>query len=352
VTHIRQTKALVKAGLIEPAAIADIEKVTQKFSVAMTSQVVAAINNGSEEAAEILKKQFLPSIEELVENPMELTDPIGDKPHEVVRGIIHRYPDRCLLMPIQSCPVYCRFCFRRENVGKKKEALTETELTAAFSYINAHPEIWEVILSGGDPLILKPKTLREILLQLEKIPHVEVVRIHTRVPIVDSLRVTAELIRALKIKKAVYVIVHVNHAIELSEIVVAACARLIDAGIPMLSQTVLLKGVNDTVEAMGQLMRSLVKNRIKPYYVHHGDLARGTSHFRTTVASGKTLMKALRGYYSGLCQPTYVLDIPGGYGKVPIEHDDYCVEKKSMDNESACYSIEDYQGKIHEYRGC
>jgi len=352
VIHIGQTQALVKAGLIETDAVADIEKVTQKFSVAISSQVVAAIKSGSEEEATILKKQFLPSLEELIENPLELVDPISDKPHEVVKGVIHRYPDRCLLMPIQSCPVYCRFCFRRENVGKKKEALTETELTTAFSYINAHPEIWEVILSGGDPLILKPKTLREILLQLEKIPHVEVVRIHTRVPIVDSVRVTAELIQTLKIKKAVYVIIHVNHSTELSEMVVQACARLIDAGIPLLSQTVLLKGINDTVDTMGKLMRSLVKNRIKPYYVHHGDLARGTSHFRTTVATGKALMKALRGHYSGLCQPTYVLDIPGGHGKAPIENDDYCVEKKSVDTEDTCYSIEDYQGKVHEYREC
>jgi lysine 2,3-aminomutase len=337
VIHIRTGKALLKAGFIEEDKLEAITAVTRKFSVSLTSQVVDAINFGSPEARRVMQKQFVPSIEELNEKPMELSDPIGDKPHEVVRGVIHRYPDRCLLMPIETCPVYCRFCFRRENVGKKKQALTEEELLQAFCYIREHPEIWEVILSGGDPLILKPKTIREILVQLDNIPHVEVVRLHTRVPIVDSLRVTKEMVQALKINKAVYVIVHVNHPSELTELVKQACASFVDAGIPMLSQTVLLKDINDTPEVMGELMRALVKNRIKPYYLHQGDLAKGTSHFRTTIKKGQELMKALRGHYSGLCQPTYMLDIPGGHGKIPIET-------------SLVYdTIEDYQGNRHEY---
>lgn len=336
-THIRTSNALLKAGFIEEDKLEAITAVTKKFSVSLTPQIIEAIHSGSPEDRRVMQKQFVPSIEELNESSSELSDPIGDKPHEAVRGVVHRYPDRCLLMPIEACPVYCRFCFRRENVGKKKQALTEEELRQAFCYIREHPEIWEVILSGGDPLILKPKTVGEILAELENIPHVDVIRIHTRVPIVDSLRITKEMVQALKISKAVYVIVHVNHPSEFSEPVKQACASLVDAGIPMLSQTVLLKDINDTPEVMGALMRTLVKNRIKPYYLHQGDLAKGTSHFRTSIKKGQALMKALRGHYSGLCQPTYMLDIPGGHGKIPIE------PSRTYD------TVQDYQGNLHEY---
>jgi lysine 2,3-aminomutase len=201
----------------------------------------------------------------------------------------------------------------------KPAALSPAALAAALDYIRSHPQVWEVILTGGDPLILSPRRLRAVMKSLAAIDHVKVVRIHTRMPVAEPDRVTADLVRALKIKgKPTYVAVHVNHPRELTAQAREACTRLADAGIPLLSQTVLLAGVNDTPDVMSELMRALVECRIKPYYLHHSDLAPGTGHLRTDIATGQELMRSLRGRTSGLCQPTYVLDIPGGHGKSPI----------------------------------
>jgi len=217
------------------------------------------------------------------------------------------------------CAVYCRFCFRREMVGPSHEALSEAALDAALAYVARHAEIWEVVLSGGDPLILSPRRLSAVMGRLAAIEHVKVVRFHSRVPAVAPERVTQELVSALKCEgKAVFVALHANHPDELTPEARAACARIVDAGVPMLGQTVLLKGVNDDAEVLERLMRAMVETRIKPYYLHHADLAPGTAGFRTTIAEGQALMRALRARASGLCQPHYVLDIPGGYGKVPV----------------------------------
>jgi lysine 2,3-aminomutase len=232
---------------------------------------------------------------------------------------VHRYHDRCLLKITHVCPVYCRFCFRREMVGPgAAEPITGEKLDAAFAYIEAHPEIWEVILTGGDPFVLSPRRAKDITQRLAAIPHVQVIRWHTRVPVVDPARVTPEFVSALKCGKAVYVALHANHPREITPEARAAVARLVDAGIPMLSQTVLLKGVNDDAGTLEALMRALVAARVKPYYLHHGDLAPGTSHFRTSIEHGQDLTEALRARASGLCQPTYVLDIPGGAAKAPL----------------------------------
>jgi lysine 2,3-aminomutase len=263
-------------------------------------------------------RQFVPDAREHQVAAEERTDPIGDERFSPVKGIVHRYPDRVLLKPLLACPVYCRFCFRREVVGKKDSTLSAKELDAAFAYVEAHPEIWEVILTGGDPLALSPRRLAAILARLDAIPHVEVVRIHTRVPVVDPKRINAALLAALKIEKPVYVVIHCNHADEITAAARRGFARLADVGIPLLSQSVLLKGVNDDAKTLETLFRALVRNRVKPYYLHHADLARGTFHFRTPIAEGQALMAALRGRVSGLAQPTYVLDIPGGHGKVPV----------------------------------
>jgi lysine 2,3-aminomutase len=199
------------------------------------------------------------------------------------------------------------------------QALTDDALGAAVAYIAAHPQIWEVILTGGDPFMLSPRRITDVTARLSAIPHVKVLRWHTRVPVADPGRVTPELASALKTgAAAVYVAIHTNHARELTDAARAACARLADAGIPLLSQTVLLKGVNDSVEALAELMRACVEARIKPYYLHHPDPAPGTARFRIAIAEGQALMRGLRGRVSGLAQPTYVLDIPGGYGKVPV----------------------------------
>jgi lysine 2,3-aminomutase len=263
-------------------------------------------------------RQFVPDAREAEIAPEELPDPIGDARFSPVKGIVHRYRDRVLLKPLLSCPVYCRFCFRREVVGTKNSTLTAKELDTAFDYIEAHSEIWEVILTGGDPFALSSRRIGAIMKRLDAIPHVETIRVHTRVPVVDPKRISGALIAALKTEKPVYVVVHCNHADEITGAARSAFKRLVDSGIPLLSQTVLLKGVNDDAKTLETLFRTLVRNRIKPYYLHHADLARGTSHFRTMIAEGQALMRALRGRISGLCQPTYVLDIPGGHGKVPV----------------------------------
>jgi lysine 2,3-aminomutase len=245
-----------------------------------------------------------------------------------------------LLKPTHTCAVYCRFCFRREMVGPEGlKTLSPAELDAAFAYIAARPEIWEVIVTGGDPLVLSPRRLRDIGERLAAIDHVKVVRFHTRVPAVDPAAITGEMVEALKASgKAVYVALHANHVRELTPAARAACARIVNAGVPMISQTVLLAGINDDAETLSALMRAFVETRIKPYYLHHHDHAPGTSHLRTSLDQGQALMKALRGTISGLCQPTYILDIPGGHGKVPVgaSYLDHGV-------------VEDPQGHIHSY---
>jgi lysine 2,3-aminomutase len=307
---------LVEAGVVGSERASDIDRVAARYAVAVTPEVAALIDPA--DPADPVARQFVPDVAELETTTEERADPIGDARFSPIKGIVHRYPDRVLLKPIHACPVYCRFCFRREVVGPGGEALNAAELDAALDYIRERPEIWEVILTGGDPLLLPPRRLREIISALDAIPHLGVIRLHTRVPVVDTARVSDELVQALEADKAVYVVLHANHARELTPAARAACRKLTRAGIAMLSQTVLLKGVNDDAPTLEALFRELVRNRIKPYYLHQADLAPGTAHFRTSIAAGQALMRDLRGRVSGLCQPDYVLDIPGGYGKVPV----------------------------------
>lgn len=339
--NFHKVSELVENKLVPSESLKELEKVAKRFSIAITPDMYKVIDKHNPD--DPIKKQFIPSTEELKITSKETHDPIGDETYTAVKGLIHRYPDRCLLMPVNVCPVYCRFCFRREKIGPGSETLTTTELKKAYEYIRSQPNIWEVILTGGDPLILKPIVFKKILKNLDEISTVEVVRIHTRVPVVDPKRITKELLQALKLKsKPVYIVLHSNHPNEFTPDAIKAIAALVDTGIPMLSQSVLLKGINDNIETLSQLMRTMIKNRIKPYYLHHGDLAKGTSHFRTSIETGQKLMKQLRGHYSGLCQPTYVLDIPGGHGKVPIQNS---YIKKEKEN----YLIEDYQNQKHSY---
>ena len=315
---LRQPGELIAHGLVPATALADLEKVAARYAIAVTPDIAALID--ADDPDDPIARQFIPSAEELLTQPGESADPIGDHAHSPVAGIVHRYPDRVLFKLVHVCAVYCRFCFRREMVGPgKATALTPEAYRGALDYIRAHPEIWEVILTGGDPLMLSPRRLGEIMTDLAAIDHVRIIRIHTRVPVADPARVSGEMIAALKVRGAVtWVALHANHARELTAAARAACAAMIDAGIPMVSQSVLLRGVNDNAAALEALMRALVECRIKPYYLHHGDLAPGTAHLRTTLAQGQELMRNLRGRLSGLCQPEYVLDIPGGHGKAPV----------------------------------
>jgi lysine 2,3-aminomutase len=335
-------EGLVSAGLVDASRLEEIRRVAGKFAVALTADVAALIDPAN--SADPIAAQFVPNGAELEIARDERTDPIGDARWSPIPGIVHRYPDRVLLKPTLLCPVYCRFCFRREVVGKRPAMLDQSALASAFDYIRRRPEIWEVIITGGDPFVLAPRRLAEIVHTLDRIPHVAVIRFHTRVPVVDPSRVKPALVRALAAKKAVYVVVHANHPRELTQAAKEALTRLTRAGIPLLSQTVLLRGVNDDAAVLEALFRGLVAMRVKPYYLHHADLAPGTAHFRTGIAAGQQLVRSLRGRISGLCQPTYVLDIPGGYGKVPIAS---CAV--SAGGEAGGWNVEDGAGVQHSY---
>ena len=315
---LRTLEALCDAGLVEPDALPGLQAVADRYAVAITPAMTALID--AADAADPIARQFVPQPTELDADPLERADPVGDETHSPVAGAVHRYPDRVLLKLTHTCAVYCRFCFRREVVGPQGAGnLSPAQLDAALAYIAGDPAVWEVILTGGDPLLLSPRRLREVMQRLAAIDHVKVVRFHTRIPVVDPAAITPDLVEALRSSgKATYVALHANHARELTPDARAACARLVDAGVPMLGQSVLLRGVNDDPASLGALMRAMVETRIKPYYLHHGDLAPGTAAMRTTLEDGQALMRAIRGDLSGLCQPTYVLDIPGGYGKAPV----------------------------------
>jgi len=339
---LRSPEELSQAELIAPERIEALQEVAARYAIAITPHIRGLID--TRDGADPIARQFVPHEAELETSAAETADPIGDERHSPVEGIVHRYRDRVLLKLARVCAVYCRFCFRRETVGRGESQMLSTEaLDAALAYVSAHPEIWEVILTGGDPFILSPRRLSDATARLSAIAHVKVLRWHTRVPIVDPTRVTPKLVRAIATKRqATYVALHVNHPRELSDDVRRACARLIDAGIPLLSQSVLLRGVNDDADTLEALMRALVEARIKPYYLHHGDLAPGTASFRTPIAEGQALMRELRARASGLCQPGYVLDIPGGHAKANLAPSD-------LGGEPGNYRLRDGNNCWHAY---
>lgn len=340
---IKTAGDLVEAGLIKASQQDAVSRVAERYAVAISPTIAELIDR--DDPNDPIARQFVPDAAELTLLPEEREDPIGDKPHSPVTGIVHRYPDRVLLKAVHVCPVYCRFCFRREMVGPQGlGTLTPAELDAAITYIAEHEEIWEVILTGGDPLVLSPRRLTEIMERLKPIAHVKIVRFHTRVPVVEPERINADLVAALKASgKATYVALHANHPREMTQEARDASARLIDAGVVMVSQSVLLKGVNDDADVLAALMRAFVETRIKPYYLHHPDLAPGTSHFRLSIEEGQALVASLRGRVSGLCQPAYILDIPGGHGKAVISAASIAADG------GGCYTVTDFRGEQHAY---
>ncbi len=309
---IRDADALAEAGLVTDRDSAEL--VLARYAVAITPAMRALI----ERPDDPIGLQFIPHPSELITAPHERADPIGDDAFSPVKGIVHRYPDRALLKPLLICPVYCRFCFRRDHVGPDGGMLTDAELDAALDWLAAHLDIREVILTGGDPLLLSPRRLSAVLARLAALPHVELLRIHTRVPVADPGRVTEALAAALETATPLWLVVHANHAREFTPAARAAL-RLVQArGVPVLGQSVLLRGVNDSAAELEALFRAMLGARVKPYYLHQLDPAPGTSRFHVPIAEGRQLLAALRGRVSGMALPTYVLDIPGGHGKVPI----------------------------------
>jgi lysine 2,3-aminomutase len=314
---LADANSLIAAGLIPPSQRAAIEQVAHRYEIAIPPALLALIRHPDDP----IGRQFIPNPAELTVAGHENPDPIGDDALSPIKGVVHRYPDRALLKPLLVCPVYCRFCFRRETVGANGGLLTHAELAAAYAYLSQHPQIREVILTGGDPLMLSPRRLGAIIAALSTIPHLDIIRLHSRVPTATPDRVTQTLVSACDTQKAFFLVLHANHADEFSAPARTAIRLFQQAAIPVLGQSVLLRGVNDSEAALESLFRAMLSCRIKPYYLHHLDAAPGTARFHVPIAEGQRLLAALRGRISGLAWPTYVLDIQGGHGKVPIGPD-------------------------------
>ena len=325
---------LISRGFVAEGEREVLSDVAENFRIRLSTAVQVE--------AEGIRAQFIPDARELQILPQELEDPIGDDAHRPVQGLTHRYPDRVILHATQTCEVYCRFCFRREAVGENG-TLAEEEFSKVISYLRDHPQIWEVILTGGDPLVLSPRRIKDMLDRLAEIPSVQVIRFHTRIPVVAPEKINDALIAAMDIRPAVWLVVHSNHVDEITPEVETAFRRLSRAGIPLLSQTVLLRGVNASADQLEALFRALIRNRVKPYYLHHPDLAKGTGHFRLPIHEGQKIMAELRGRISGTALPTYIIDIPGGFGKVPIN-------STYLEKSGEGWIVTDPNGAKHLYR--
>jgi len=309
---LRSAQALQAAGLIDDAAA--LHAVEARYAIAITPAVLARITHADDPVGQ----QYIPSALEALTLPHEQADPTADAPFTPIPGVVHRYPDRALLKPLLACPVYCRFCFRREHVGPDGGLLNEAELEAALTWFETHPQVGEVILTGGDPLMLSPRRLAHILGRLAALPHIHTLRIHSRVPVADPGRITPAMLAALTVETPLYLCVHANHAQEFGPEAAPALRALHGAGLVLLGQSVLLGGVNDSEAALEALFRTMLAHRIKPYYLHALDPAPGTARFAVPDARGLELLRGLRGRVSGLAWPVFVREAPSGGGKHPL----------------------------------
>ena len=289
-----------------------------------------------------LRRNVIPVVEELIQTRIEQSDPLHEKSFSPVKGIVHRYPDRVLFTVTQVCSCYCRYCTRSHSVGKLEKP-GRSDYEKAFEYIASHKEIRDVLISGGDPLTLSDNILEYIVSNIRKIEHVEIIRIGTRVPVVMPMRITDELINMLKRYQPLFISLHFSHPGEITDECIQACNKLADGGFPLGSQTVLLKGINDNVPVMKELFHKLLKMRVRPYYLYQCDLIPGSGHFRTTVRKGLEIIKGLRGFTSGYAIPSFVIDAPGGGGKIPLIPD-YVVEHSREK-----IVLRNYKGDLCEY---
>lgn len=312
------------------------------FNVRIPKHYLSSIDFGN--PRDPVRLQTIPQAEELQFDPREISDPIGDQKHSPVPRLTHRYPDRVLLYPTYQCAVYCRHCFRKESLSDAGDQFSATALEPAFGYIRNHPEVQEVIITGGDPLVLSNQRIAFLREQLEAIPHLRMIRFHTRIPVVMPQRIDDGLVTALSGRLMVCIVTHFNHPQEVVPACQVAAEKLRRAGFVLLNQTVLLRGINDDAETLKTLCRELFYTLgIKPYYLHHCDLTHGLTHFRTTIEEGLSIMQKLRGHLSGVCLPQYVLDLPGGNGKIPLGPS-YVEDKAGY-----CWTFRNYQGKLCRY---
>ncbi len=315
-----------------------LKEVAERYPMRITPYYLSLIKS----AGDPIWKQAVPDQQELNDHVC-MADPLEEENQSPVPNIIHRYPDRVLFLVSSECAMYCRFCTRKRKVGGEQMRITAETIAAGIDYISRNPQIRDVIVSGGDPLLLSDDKLDSILSRLRAIPHVEMIRIGSRVPVVLPMRITSGLLRVLRKYHPLYLNTHFNHPDEITAQSAKACERLANAGIPLGNQTVMMRGINDDPQVMKRLMQKLLAIRVRPYYIYQADMVQGTNHFRTTVEEGLDVIRALRGHTSGMAVPAYVIDAPGGGGKIPLLPD----YLQSLGEDVV---LKNYQGQTFHYR--
>jgi lysine 2,3-aminomutase len=338
VTKLEQLQEILQ---LAPEEIDGIKQSKGRLALAVTPYFVSLMDPDNPNCP--IRRQAVPRVEECRLSKNDMVDPCGEDKDSPVSGLVHRYPDRVLLLVTDQCATYCRYCTRRRLVGSNERPITQGNFEEVLKYLRTHKKVRDVLLSGGDPLLLENERLEEILSRLRMIPHIELLRIGTRVPVTLPQRISVGLVRMLKKYHPLMISIHFTHPKEITDAVRRACNELADAGIPLGSQTVLLKGINDKPYIMKKLVHELLKIRVRPYYIYQCDLAMGTEHFRTSVATGIQIIEKLRGHTTGYAIPTYVIDAPGGGGKIPLEPD-YVISKGK-----GKLVLRNYQGQIFEY---
>ncbi|HPN88312.1 MAG TPA: KamA family radical SAM protein [Candidatus Omnitrophota bacterium] len=338
---IRSKDIIEKLVDLTDDEIQGIDGCGKKLSMAITPYFASLIDSKDPNCP--IRLQSIPQKFELETSDGEMADPLAEDHCSPVPGLVHRYPDRVLFLVSEMCAMYCRHCTRSRMVGKRTRKLNKETYEAAFEYIRSNKKIRDVLISGGDPLILQDDDLEYILKNVRSIPHVEFVRLGSRIPVTLPQRITSDLVKILK-KYSVWMSIHFNHAKEITKRVKFACELLADNGIPLGSQTVLLKGINDKPSVMKKLMHELLKIRVRPYYIYQCDPITGSKHFRTSVSTGINIMEKLYGFTTGYAIPTFVIDCPGGGGKVPIPI------KTIMDEKDGIYTLRNYAGKLYTYQ--
>jgi len=339
--RITDVDTLASVVRLDEQTQAQIRQCLTSFRMAITPYFASLFHADDPDCP--LRRQFVPSVAETTLSAEEADDPLHEEADGPYPYLVHRYPDRVLFLVTRHCSMYCRFCSRKRHVGEEEFMLSAAERDRALQYIARTPAVRDVLISGGDPLTMIDDDLEDLIARIRAIEHVEIIRIGTRVPSVMPMRITERLLTMLKKYHPIWINTHFNHPAELTPQAVQACADIVDAGIPLGNQSVLLKGVNDDAEVMRQLLTGLVRARVRPYYLYQCDLVRGSGHFRTRVETGIDIIAALTGQITGFAVPTYVIDAPGGGGKVPIGPD-YLV---SIDDEQVV--LRNYEGEIYSY---
>jgi len=339
--RIRTKEELEQIIRLTPEEEAGIKKASGRLSMAITPYWATLID--PEDPNCPFRRQAVPVVSEFIVGPHEMADPCAEDRDSPAPHLVHRYPDRVLLLATESCAMYCRHCTRRRLVGEHSEDNSPTRFDAAIEYIKSNRKIRDVLISGGDPFILEDEEIESLIQKLRAISHIEFLRIGTRVPVTLPHRITEKLVNMLKIYTPIWISIHFNHPKEITKRCKIACGMLADAGMPLGSQSVLLKGINDRPYIMRRLMHELLQIRVRPYYIYQCDPVRGTQHFRTPVAVGINIIEKLRGHTSGYAVPTYVIDGPGGGGKIPVGPNYVLSQAKGK------YVLRNYKGKIYTY---